>query len=199
MRRGLVLITAVWLPLAAWAQGTIPEAAAPVSPPPPVLVVNQDALFETSAFGRSAQARLEAASATLVAENRQIEAALEAEERDLTARRATLPVDEFHALADAFNVKVEGIRKAQDSKSRSITRSRDDDRQRFFQAAAPVLAEILRERGAVMVLDQSQVVLSLERIDITADAVKRLDALIGSGALSVGTPTPPDPAPPPSP
>ena len=193
MRGALVLIAAALLPLAVAAQDGTPVA--PVSAPdraapPPVLVVNQDALFETSAFGRSAQARLEAASATLVAENRQIEAALEAEERDLTARRATLPVDEFHALADAFNVKVEGIRKAQDAKSRSITRARDEDRQRFFTAAAPVLADLLRESGAVVILDQGQVVLSLDRIDVTAPAIKRLDAQIGTGDLSADPPPP---------
>ena len=195
MRRGRVLLTALWLPLAAAAQDSPPATQPAAAPPrPPVLVVNQDTLFEQSAFGRTAQTRLEAASAALVAQNREIEAALEAEERDLTDRRATLPPTEFRALAEAFNVKVEGIRKAQDAKSRSITRTRDADRQRFFKAAGPVLADILRDNGAVVVLEQSQVVLSLGRIDITAEAIKRLDAQIGTGALSGDAP-PPDPAP----
>ena len=196
----LVLIAAVWLPLAAPAQNTAaPGTPPPERPqPPPVLVVNQDVLFAQSAFGRSAQARLEAESSALVAENRVIEAALETEERDLTDRRATLPPDEFRALAEAFNVKVEAIRKAQDAKSRSISRARDADRQRFFAAALPVLADILRENGAVLVLDQSQVVLSLDRIDITTQAIARLDAAIGTGALS-GEAPPPDLAPPPDP
>ena len=193
MRGALVLCAALWLPLVAAAQGN-PPATQPAAAPlrPPVLVVNQDTLFEQSAFGRTAQARLEAASAALVAQNREIEAALEAEERDLTDRRATLPATEFRALAEAFNVKVEGIRKAQDAKSRSITRTRDEDRQRFFSEAAPVLADLLRERGAVVILDQAQVLLSLDRIDITTEAVTRLDAQIGTGDLSS---EPPPPAP----
>ena len=188
MRAGWrVLIGALWLPLAAMAQ----DAAGPVGPAPPsILVINQDALFEQSAFGRNAQARLEAASKALVAENREIEAALEAEERDLTERRGTLPSDTFRAESEAFNVKVEGIRKAQDAKSRAITRGRDEDRQKFLQAAAPILAQLLREHGAVVVLDQSQVVLSLDRIDITAEAVQRLDAEIGTGDLSGSAPAP---------
>lgn len=192
MRGGLVLIAALWLPLAVLAQVDPPVTPPPAHLPPPVLVVNQDALFEKSAFGRSAQTRLEAASSALVAENRVIEAALEAEERDLTERRAKLPTPEFRALAEAFNVKVEGIRKAQDAKSRSITRARDEDRQQFFKAAAPVLADLLRENGAVVILDQAQVLLSLDRIDITALAVTRLDATIGTGALS-SQPQPPAP------
>ncbi len=191
MRHGLVLVAALWLPAVACAQQAAPVTPPPATvAPPPVLVVNQDALFEQSAFGRSAQGRLEAASAALVAENREIEAALEAEERSLTERRATLPATEFRALAEAFNVKVEGIRKAQDAKSRSITRARDEDRQRFFTAAAPVLADLLRESGAVVILDQGQVVLSLDRIDVTAPAIKRLDAQIGTGDLSADPPPP---------
>lgn len=188
----LVLIAAIWLPLTASAQ-------VPSTPPPPVVVVDQDMLFEQSAFGRSAQARLEVASATLVAENRQIEAALEAEERNLTERRAALPPEDFRAQAEAFNFKVEGIRTAQDAKSRSITRTRDEDRQRFFAAAGPVLAGLLRERGAVVLLERSQVVLSLDRIDITAEAIRRLDAQIGTGDLSSEPPPPPIPDPTPAP
>ena len=70
--------------------------------------------------------------------------------------------------------------------------------QRFFSAAAPVLADLLRERGAVVILDQSQVLLSLDRIDITTEAVTRLDAQIGTGDLS-SEPPPPVPAPDPVP
>jgi Skp family chaperone for outer membrane proteins len=199
MRLAPALVAALMMPVGTWAQDTAtdPETPGPavtVAPAlPPVLVVNQDALFEQSAYGRAAQSRLEAASAALVAENREIEAALEAEERSLTDRRATLPPDEFRALAEAFNVKVEGIRKAQDTKSRSITRARDEDRQRFFQAAVPVLADILRESGGLVILDQSQVVLSLDRIDVTDEAIRRLDVQIGTGILSSDPDQPPAP------
>jgi len=197
MRGALVLISVLLLSPEAVAQvvteaGTMPQQVPIV---PTVLVLNQNALFEQSAFGRNAQGRLEAASETLVSENREIEAALEAEERTLTDRRANLPPTEFRALAEAFNVKVEGIRKAQDAKARSISRARDEDRQRFFAAARPVLADILREQRAVVLLDQSQVVLSLDRIDITSLAIQRLDAQIGSGDLSA-QPSPPQPPPP---
>ncbi len=190
MRVALVLAAALLLPTGGMAQEVIPQEAPRAPVPPPVLVVNQDAMFEQSAFGRAAKTRLEAASATLVSENRAIEAALEAEERSLTERRANLPPAEFRALAEAFNTKVEGIRKAQDSKSRSITRVRDEDRQQFFAAAAPVLEQILREQGAVVVLERRQVVRSLERIDITALAVRRMDEEIGTGTLSAEPPQP---------
>lgn len=146
-----------------------------------VLLLRQDALFEQSAYGQASLARIEAANAALLAENRQIEAALEAEERDLTARRSMLPAAEFRALAEAFDAKVEGIRNAQEGKGRAISRSRDEDRQRFFSAVLPILAQIMRESGAAVILDDDAVILSFDRVDITAIAVARVDAAIGTG------------------
>lgn len=193
------VLAAALLPWAALAQDTGPAPVAPETRtlPPPIIVIDQNALFEQSAFGRAAKVRLEEASRALAAENREIEAALEVEERTLTEQRATLPADQFRKMAEAFNVKVEGIRKAQDAKSRSIARARDEDRQRFLAETRPVLAQILRDSGGVVLLDRSQVVLSLERIDITAEAVRRMDAVIGTGNLSPAPPGPPPPEPPP--
>jgi Skp family chaperone for outer membrane proteins len=176
------------LALSALLAAPVPAQEQPLRAPT-VLVLNQDQLFDQSAFGRAAKARLEDASSALAAENREIEAALEAEERDLTTRRATLPPEEFRALAEAFNEKVEGIRRAQDAKVRSLARARDEDRKRFFVAAGPVLTDLLRESGAVMILDQASVILNLDSIDVTATAVARMDAQIGTGVLS-GNPTP---------
>ena len=201
MRAQAALWLVAFLPFAAAAQDVAPVV--PETPPPAparlqVLVVQQNVLFENSAFGRAAKDRLEAASNALVAENREIEATLEAEERALTEKRKTLPKAQFRALADAFNKKVERIRKEQDTKSRGLTRARDDDRQRFFQAAVPILADLMRESGAAVIIDQSAVVLNLDRIDITAKAIARIDAEIGTGALSAG-PVPPKPEAPPTP
>lgn len=156
-----------------------------------VLVLRQDDLFEGSAFGRASQARSDAASRDLIAENRAIEAGLEAEERDLTTRRAALPAAEFRELAEAFNDKVEDIRAAQDAKARAIGRLREQDRARFLRAVVPVLAELMAERGAVVILDPQVVVLSFDRVDITDEAVTRIDDRIGEGDLAA---EPTDPA-----
>ena len=156
----------------------------------PVLILRQDELFERSAFGRASLVRIEEANRALLAENRQIEAALEAEERDLTQRRSGLPAAEFRALAEAFDTKVEGIRAAQEAKGRAIARSRDEDRQKFFSAVVPILAEIMREAGAAVILDDAAVILSFDRVDITALAVARIDAAIGAGESLAPAPAP---------
>lgn len=199
MRAGLTgaaLAAALALPVAA--QETPPAAPEADTLPiqSPVLILRQDELFERSAFGRAATARLEEANRTLVNENRQIEAALETEERDLTQRRPSLPPAEFRALAEEFDAKVEGIRAAQEAKGRGIARLRDEDRQRFFASVVPILAEIMRDSGAAVILDDEAVILSFDRVDITALAVARIDAAIGAGdGLGTIPETPAAPAP----
>lgn len=155
-------------------------------PQAPVLMVDRNRLFVESAFGRAAEARFQAESQDLIAENLRLEQALEAEERDLTDRRATLEADAFQALAAEFDAKTEAIRAAQDAKSRAITAKREEDRQRFLQAAVPVLGEIMREAGAVAIFDKDMVILSLRGVDITEAAIALIDAQLGDGAALPG-------------
>ena len=141
----------------------------------PILALDQQRVFEDSAFGKASLSRLEAASRDLQAEIRKIESDLEIEERLLTERRATMPPAEFQPLAAAFDEKVEKIRDAWVIKDRELKRQRDQDQQRFFEAAVPVLAEVMQEMGAVMLVDKSTVILNLDRADITQLAIARID------------------------
>ena len=151
-------------------------------PRAPVLVVDRNRLFVESAFGRAAEARFQAESQDLIAENLRLEQALEAEERALTDQRATLEPAAFQKLAADFDAKTEAIRTAQDAKSRALTATRDEDRQRFLQAAVPILGEIMREAGAVAIFDKDMVILSLRGVDITEEAIALIDAQLGDGS-----------------
>ncbi len=159
----------------------------------PVLMVDQDALFQRSAYGRRIETELSEASAILQAENREIEAELAAEELMLTEQRATMEPEAFRELAAEFDAKVVEIRRTQDQKGRDLTRRPDEARQEFFQAALPVLAEIVRERRAVAILDTRAVILSADAIDITEEAIRRIDEVIGDGTRQPAPQTPTSP------
>ena len=180
--------------LAPQVSDTAPDGPAIQSP---VLTIKQQDLFERSAFGRASLARIAAGMTALQAENRTIEGRLETEERDLTDRRAAMPAADFHALAEAFDKKVEGIRAAQDAKSRAMSQEREADQKQFFDLAFPILADLMRSMGAVALIDQSTVVLSLDRIDVTDVAIARLDAALKDaqpGEAADGAPRRPAPA-----
>lgn len=141
----------------------------------PVLVIDQDRLFAETQLGARAQADLEARAQELASENQRIEAELIARERELTELRPTLPPEEFRPLADEFDVRVERIRAEQDEKARELNRARDEARQAFFQEVAGIISGIVREKGAVVVIDRRDVFLSADRIDITDEAIERVN------------------------
>lgn len=171
--------------------GAAAAQSVPQQAPAAVAVIDQNRLIADSALGREIEARLQAASRALVAENRQIEAALEEEERQLTARRASLPQAEFQTLAAEFDARVEAIREAQELKSRSLARQHDEERQRLLQRAVPILAQLMKDRGAAVLLDRGAIVLSLEGADLTDAAIAALDAQRAPEAASDAAPADP--------
>ncbi|MFN3282052.1 MAG: OmpH family outer membrane protein [Tabrizicola sp.] len=144
----------------------------------PILTLDQDRLFLESDFGKAVLARERADTAALEQENRRIEAELVAEEQELTDLRATLSAEEFSARAEAFDAKVERIRDEQDAKARRLTERRDADRKAFLEVAVPVLGALLGDRGATAILDKNMVILSLSAVDVTDEAIARVNAAL---------------------
>lgn len=172
----LALSLAVAVPVAAQEPAGTPPAA------PTILLLDQERMFEQSQWGLRALAQIGEDSNTLAAENRRIEADLSAEEKDLAAKRATLPADEFRSLADAFDRKVIEIRRNQDTKLRDLNRLNDAERQAFFAEAAPILRDfLLASQGAVAILDRRAVLVATESIDVTDKAIALMDAQLGAG------------------
>ena len=192
LRLGLLaLAAAAVLPALPLAGETAPPAApAAAATAFSVVTIDQERLLAETRFGKALAAAFDADTQALVAENRKIDAALEAEERDLTDKRKTMAPATFRALADAFDKKANELRDAQEAKSRELTRRRDSDRAWFFQHIAPILGDYMVERGAVAILDKAAVVVSLGAIDITDGAIERIDAKLGDGSALPGKPAP---------
>ncbi|MHA6345199.1 OmpH family outer membrane protein [Roseivivax sp. CAU 1761] len=146
-----------------------------------ILTVETERLFEQSAFGRRVLAEIEAEGQALAAENRRIEAELTAEEKRLTELRPEIDPAEFRRRADAFDARVQELREQQDAKARAVTGASETARRQFLTAAQPVLAEILREAGAAVIIERRSVLVSLDATDITALAIERIDAFLGDG------------------
>lgn len=181
--RGLRAIIAAVLVAAAPATAQEPSAEAlPLGQvQSAVLTVDTERLFAESLFGQRVAAELRTATEALATENREIEAALTAEERSLTERRPTMTVEAFRAAADDFDARVQDIRAAQDAKERALQDSLSAGREDFLNAAAPVLAEMMRAAGAAVILDRRSVFLALGAVDITDEAIAAIDAAIGDG------------------
>lgn len=141
----------------------------------PVLTIDQDRLFSETRLGAEALAELEREAQLLAAENARIEGSLIAEERSLTEQRAVLDTEAFRVLADEFDARVQQFRAEQDEKARQLNRRRDEARAAFFNEVAVILSDIVSEKGAVIVIDRRDVFLSADRIDITDEAIERVN------------------------
>lgn len=164
-----------------WRQATVgllllAAGAQAQEPAAPLLTLDQDRFFLESDFGRASVERERAETATLAEENARIFDELAAEEQALTDQRKTLSPEEFSARAKAFDEKVERIRTEQDAKANRLVEQRDQVRTDFLALARPVLDELLSERQATAILDKRLVIISIPAIDITDEAIEKLNA-----------------------
>lgn len=162
--------------------------------PSSLLTLDQDQFFLESDFGRAAVERERAETAALEQENQRIQAELVAEEQALTDQRKSLSPEEFSSRAAAFDEKVERIRAEQDAKAQALVAKRDEERKAFLQVAGPVLNQILAERGATAILDTRLVIVSLSAIDITDEAIAKLNAALAEAADAPPDDPPGEPA-----
>jgi Skp family chaperone for outer membrane proteins len=147
-----------------------------------ILTVAPEALYSQSDFGQRIAREIEEESLEIASENRRIEAELTAEERELTELRDTLAASDFRARAEAFDEKVQRLRREQDEKARAVAALNEEARRALLTAAQPILLQLMVESGAVAVLDRRVVLLSVDSVDITEQAILRVNAEFGDGA-----------------
>ena len=147
-----------------------------------ILVLDVERLFEETRLGQRMTAEHQAQREELAARNRKLEAELEAEEQRLTDIRSETSPDEFRALADAFDAKVQEIRRDSERRALDLERDRELLPRMFLRAVEQALFDVMRESGGVAVLDARTVLFRADAIDITDTAIARIDETIGDGA-----------------
>ena len=155
----------------------------------PVMTLDQEALYARSKWGQRAHAELEERGKQIAAENERLANQFSAEEQTLTAMRQTLPADEFRKRAEEFDKRAVEVRRQREAAVDELNASALADYNGFSRAMLPVLAALMRERGAVAVLDKRAILVAAQSIDVTDALVARIDSEIGAGPL-------PDAAPP---
>ena len=125
---------------------------------------------------------VETARQTIKAENSKVEAALREEERRLTEQKSELSPEKFRELADEFDAKVQALRVKSTQREQEFAAKLEQDQAEFFERIGPILGQLVRELGAVVILDQRAILLTTQNIDITELALQRIDAVLGDGS-----------------
>lgn len=150
----------------------------------PILTIDRDRLFSETLFGKRVNAELQTASDSMKAETRQIESGLETEEKALTEKRSTMSAEDFRKLADAFDKKVQSLRADRETAKANLQKQIDAAQAQFYDQIGPILGALVRERGAVMILDKRAILLTAADVDITDAAIARIDAVLGEGEVT---------------
>jgi Skp family chaperone for outer membrane proteins len=154
-------------------------SAAPV-PAPKVLVIDRNAILSDSKVGADIL--------------RQLKADRAASEKDLNARAASLrdKVKAFQQKAAILSASVkeqkarelqaeqDSLQKLAEKKDELLQGGLYKARAQVGAVLAPILKEIMVARGANLILDKAVVIDSSIDIDITQEAVKRLDQKLSS-------------------
>ena len=164
----------VWLLLAM-------PAVSQQSVQPQVLIIDSDRIFFETLYGRRLARDFAAQAAEVQSENDSIVETLTEEEQSLTVRRSEMTPEAFRAEADVFDEKVQEVRRARDAKNTELQAVTANARALFEERIQGIVANVMLERGATMVLEQRNVVLSVRSANITDDVIVRIDATLGEG------------------
>jgi hypothetical protein len=143
----------------------------------PMIMVDMDRLYVESLYGKRAMDRVNAARMALQQENTTIIAALDAEERSLADRRPTMSAEDFREAAEEFDARVMAIRTEQDAKGVGLEQLVLRERFGFNRAARPIMDELMRRAGAVVILEKQFIMESSNLewlVSVEDDALNRL-------------------------
>ncbi len=164
-----------------WVLMAVPLAAQQGPVNPQILIIDSERLYFETLYGRRLARDLAEQAAAVQAENDRIVETLTEEERSLTLRRPDMTPEEFRAEADAFDEMVQEVRRARDAKNTELQAASTAARAEFEERVQSVIIDVMLERGALMVMDQRNVILSVRAANITDDLIVRIDAALGDG------------------
>ncbi len=142
----------------------------------PVVTVDLDRLVNETQIGQYLSFQMGERAQKLQKELDKIEAQLSAEEEDLIKQREELELSEFRVLAKAFDEKAVRLRLEQQAKIQALEEEGSKRRQDLLRSFVPVLSQVMRDRGASILLDRRSVVLDDRvSVDITDVAIMIID------------------------
>ena len=145
-----------------------------------LFTVDMSKLFRSSDFGKSIILANNQARQKLQNENDELEAKLLSEENKLSDQRKILSLDEFRPKALEFDKKVSIIRTQQSTKEENLKIKARKEEAEFYKRIYPLLYELLLEKGGLVLLDQRNAILWDSSVDITDDAIKLINQVLGS-------------------
>jgi outer membrane protein len=171
-----------------------PALVTPVLADPPqakIVVIDRAAIMQFSKVGQDIAKQMQTyatqAKSDLSAQGK----ALQAEGRNLQQQVAILAPDVKQKRLDAFRAKEEALQGAAQRKDDQLKAAFAQARAAMEQQLGPILQQLVKERGANLVLDKQAVVFAnANGFDITGDAINRLNQKLPSFKINLNAAPP---------
>lgn len=158
-------------------------------PQPKIVVIDRGAIMQFSKVGQDIARQMQAYANQAKAELQGQGKALQAEERSLQQQVAILAPDVKAKRVAAFQAKAASLQGAAQRKDEQLKAGFAQARQAMEQQLGPILQQLVKERGANLVLDKQAVVFATAGgFDITAEAVNRLNQKLPAFKVNLNAP-----------
>jgi Skp family chaperone for outer membrane proteins len=173
---------------------SVAAAAAAAQPQPArlpaALIVDMAQILQEAKAGKEVQSTINQQYATYSKEVAQQEEELQKGGAELERQRTVLAPDVYNTRARELQQRYDTLGKSVQAKRQALQQSLNEAMDKVKNGALEVIADIVKERKADLVLQKQAVVFEAEGMDVTAEAVTRLDKKLPS--VPVNLPKPED-------
>jgi outer membrane protein len=190
-----LIIALIVMPGLAMAANTPPPAPPPQNagglPAPKVLVINRQAILQSSKVGQDIARQVQAYAAQAKADMDAQGKALQTEGQALQQQIAILAPDVKQKKIDAFQAKEAGLQAAAQKREAEIQGGLMSAQTAVENVLGPILQGIMAQRGANLILDKNAVVFANTSVfDITQAAIDQLNQKMSSVKVTLQMPPP---------
>jgi outer membrane protein len=162
-------------------------------PPAKIVVLDRAGIMQFSKAGQDIAKQIQAYAAQAKADLSARGRALETEERGLQQQVAIMAPDLKAKRIEAFQAKQQALQADVGRKDEQMRIALAQARQVMETKLGPILQQLVKERGANMVIDRQAMVFAPPAFDITTDAINRLNQQLPTVKVNFNVATPPPP------
>lgn len=147
----------------------------PPLPPAEIAVLDYQAVLREAAAAKDVRSQIEVYRKQYQDEIKQEESKLRAEEAALKQQRAVLSPQAYQERRHAFEQKVIAVQKKVQVRTHALDNAFNDAMDALREVMVPIVTEMTKTKKFNIVLDSSQVMVAVGRLNITDDVIKQLD------------------------
>jgi outer membrane protein len=178
IRHCLALLLGLALPLAAVPAGA--QQAPPALPTPVILIVDMQQILLEAKAAKEVKSTLDQHYSAYSKEVAQQEDELQKGGAELERQRTVLAPEVYNTRARDLQQRYDALGKSVQARRQGLQQSLNEAMGVVRNVALEVVADIVKERRANLVIEKQAVVFEAEGMDVTQDAIARLDQRLAS-------------------